>query len=36
MKGYPDFQTAFNLLLCLYALGEVDKMKECFIMMLNI
>ena len=36
MKGGSDFQTAFNLILCLYALGDVEKIKQCFIAMLNI
>jgi intraflagellar transport protein 88 len=27
MKGGADFQTAFNLILCLYALGDVEKIK---------
>lgn len=36
MKGAPDFQTAFNLLLCLYGLGDKVRMKDCFSSMLNI
>lgn len=36
MKGGADFQTAFNLVLCLYALGDVEKIKQCFIAMLSI
>ncbi len=36
MKGNPDFQTCFNLLLCLYALGDKNKLKECFSNMLYI
>ena len=30
MKGSPDFQTGFNLMLCLYALGDKNRMKDCF------
>ena len=36
MKGNPNFRTAFNLMLCYYALGEKLKMKELFNLMLNI
>jgi len=36
MKGSPDFQTAFNLMLCFYALGDKKSMKDCFVSMLNI
>ncbi len=36
MKGNPDFQTCFNLLLCLYALGDKNRLKECFTNMLYI
>lgn len=36
MKGSPDFQTAFNLMLCLYALGDKIRMKDCFASMLSI
>ena len=36
IKQDPDFQTAFNLMLCLYALGEPVKMKDCFIAMISI
>ena len=36
VKGNPDFQTCFNLLLCLYALGDKNKLKECFTNMLYI
>jgi intraflagellar transport protein 88 len=36
MTGSPDIQTAFNLLLCLYARGDKDKMKKHFSKMLSI
>eukprot|EP01017_Pseudomicrothorax_dubius_P027350 TRINITY_DN3139_c0_g1_i5.p1 TRINITY_DN3139_c0_g1~~TRINITY_DN3139_c0_g1_i5.p1 ORF type:complete len:702 (-),score=217.51 TRINITY_DN3139_c0_g1_i5:260-2365(-) len=36
MEGSPDFQTAFNLLVCLYALGDRERMKKCFAAMLAI
>lgn len=36
IKGAPDFQTCFNLLLCLYATGDRSKMKECFMNMIGI
>lgn len=36
MKGNPDFQTAFNLLLCLYDQGDKLRMKDCFSSMLGI
>lgn len=36
MNGSPDIQTAFNLMLCLYARGDKDKMKKHFIKMLSI
>lgn len=36
IKGSPDFQTCFNLLLCLYATGDRTKMKECFVTMIGI
>lgn len=36
MEGNPDIVTAFNLLLCYYALGEVDKLKRTFQKMLSI
>jgi intraflagellar transport protein 88 len=35
-KDRPDLQTGFNLLLCYYALGDRNKMKQCFIEMLKI
>jgi len=36
MTGSPDIQTAFNLLLCLYARGDKEKMKRHFLKMLSI
>jgi len=36
MKNSPDFHTAFNLMLCLYALGDKIRMKDCFASMLSI
>lgn len=36
MAGSPDIQTAFNLLLCLYARGDKEKMKRHFMKMLTI
>ena len=36
MANSPDIQTAFNLLLCLYARGDKDKMKRHFSKMLTI
>jgi intraflagellar transport protein 88 len=36
MQGSPDIQTAFNLLLCLYARGDKDKIRKHFIKMLSI
>ncbi|EGR33380.1 hypothetical protein IMG5_054890, partial [Ichthyophthirius multifiliis] len=36
MKGYPQFSTAFNLLLCLYGQGDKVRMKDCFSSMLSI
>jgi len=36
MKGAPAFQDAFNLMLCLYALGDKVRMKDCFSSMLAI
>ena len=34
--GGADYQTAFNLLLCLYALGDIEKIKQCFVAMMAI
>lgn len=34
MKGSPDHKIAFNLLVCLYALGDQLRMKDCFSSML--
>lgn len=36
MTGSPDIQTAFNLMLCLYARGDKDKMRKHFTKMLSI
>lgn len=36
MNGSPDIQTAFNLMLCLYARGDKDKIKKHFLKMLSI
>ena len=36
MTGTPDMQTAFNLLLCLYARGDKDKMRRHFSKMMTI
>ena len=36
MANSPDIQTAFNLLLCLYARGDKDKMKRHYSKMLTI
>lgn len=36
MAESPDIQTAFNLLLCLYARGDKEKMKRHFMKMLSI
>ena len=36
MQGSPDIQTAFNLMLCLYARGDKDKMRKHFTKMLTI
>ena len=36
MDGSPEIVTAFNLLLCYYALGDVDKLKRTFSRMLAI
>ena len=36
MAGSPDIQTGFNLLLCLYARGDKDKMRRHFSKMLTI
>ncbi len=32
----PELQIGFNLLLCYYALGDRNKMKQCFIDLLKI
>lgn len=36
INKYPDFETAFNLMLCLYTIGDKEKMKPSFCEMLNI
>lgn len=36
MKGVPEFTDAMNLMLCLYALGDKLRMKDCFASMLSI
>ncbi len=36
IKKYPDFETAFNLMLCLYTIGDREKMKLSLCKMLNI
>ena len=36
MEANPDIVTAFNLLLCYYALGETEKLKRTFSRMLTI
>lgn len=36
LQESPDFSTAFNLLLCLYAIGDKDRLKRYFTLMLNI
>lgn len=36
MAGSPDVQTGFNLLLCLYARGDVEKVKRHFVKMLSV
>lgn len=36
MTANPDSQSAFNLLLCLYARGDKDKMKKHFLKMLTV
>lgn len=36
LEGNPDFQTAFNLILCVYALGDKKKLKKYFTVMLGI
>lgn len=36
MTGSPDIQSAFNLLLCLYARGDKEKMRKHFVKMLSV
>ena len=35
-KERPDFKIGFNLILCYYALGDRNKMKQCFMELLRI
>ena len=36
MQGEPDQRAAFNLLVCYFALGDTEKMKKTFTMLLSI
>ena len=36
MEGEPDFQTAFNVIVCYYALGNTNAMRESFTKLLKI
>jgi intraflagellar transport protein 88 len=36
MDQAPDAQTAFNLLVCFYALGEREKMRKAFLALVNV
>ena len=36
MEENPDFQSSFNLIICLYALGDTERMKALYVNMLNI
>jgi intraflagellar transport protein 88 len=36
VNGNADMQTAFNMLLCLFARGDIEKMKKHFLKMLSI
>jgi len=36
LSKFPDYETAFNLILCLYTIGDKEKMKPSFLEMLNI
>ena len=36
MDGLPDVVTGFNMLLCYYALGETEKLKRCFLRLLQV
>ena len=36
ISQFPDFETAFNLILCLYVLGDKDKMMSAFEQMVQI
>ena len=35
LKGTPDHNTAFNLIICLYATGDKLRMKDCFTSMIK-
>lgn len=35
-KDRPDLKIGFNLLLCYYALGDRNRMKQCFLELLKI
>ena len=35
-KERPDFKIGFNLLLCYYAINDVEKMKQCFMNILKV
>ena len=36
MQGEPDHKAAYNLIICYYALGDTEKMKKTFTMLLSI
>jgi len=36
MDNMPDHQTGFNFLICVYLMGDVERMKAAFILMLQI
>lgn len=35
LKGTPDHQTAYNLIICLYMTGDKLRMKDCFTSMIT-
>ena len=35
-KEKADFKIGFHLLLCYYAMNDIEKMKQCFLSMLKI
>lgn len=35
LKGTPDHQTAYNLIICLYSTGDKLRMKDCFTSMIT-